>query len=182
MTDFVAVIRRAVDGLKDNNPDMRAKVYEKARSAVLKQLENMKPRPSDDVIARQMAKLDAAAISVENEHSAALPADTDLSDQQSVAPERFEPVPVPPRAPEPKAPNFDNYITKSNPAPASEFNPSQALGSLTTQQPPVIAPWSPPASPAAPAQPADVLWVPEDADPGKTPSPMAPSPARDGSA
>ena len=36
MTDFVAVIRRAVDGLKDNNPEMRAKVYEKARAAVLK--------------------------------------------------------------------------------------------------------------------------------------------------
>ena len=34
MADFVAVIRRAVDGLSDNNAEMRQKVYEKARGAV----------------------------------------------------------------------------------------------------------------------------------------------------
>lgn len=87
MTDFVAVIRRAVDGLKDNNPEMRAKVYEKARSAVLKQLENMKPQPTADVIARQMAKLDAAVISVENEHADAIPEDFAPVEEQIYAPE-----------------------------------------------------------------------------------------------
>ena len=38
MADFVAVIRRTVDGLSDNVPEMRAKVYEKARGAVRRQL------------------------------------------------------------------------------------------------------------------------------------------------
>ena len=60
MADFVAVIRRAVDGLTDNTPEMRAKVYDKAKGAVVRQLENMKPRPSDAMFKRQLDKLDDA--------------------------------------------------------------------------------------------------------------------------
>ncbi|MGE7367799.1 hypothetical protein ACQKKX_01855 [Neorhizobium sp. NPDC001467] len=74
MADFVAVIRRAVDGLANNTPEMRLRVYEKARGAVQRQLENMKPRPSDDMLRRQMDKLEAAITSVEAEHAQALPA------------------------------------------------------------------------------------------------------------
>lgn len=73
MADFVAVIRRAVDGLANNTPEMRTKVYDKARSAVQRQLENMKPRPSDDMLRRQMEKLEAAIVEVEGEHAEALP-------------------------------------------------------------------------------------------------------------
>lgn len=75
MADFVAVIRRAVDGLSNNTPDMRAKVYEKARGAVQRQLENMKPRPPEDMLRRQMDKLEAAIQQVEGEHAEALPAE-----------------------------------------------------------------------------------------------------------
>jgi hypothetical protein len=73
MADFVAVIRRAVDGLSDNNAEMRQKVYEKARGAVRRQLESMNPRPSDDLVKRQLDKLEAAIGDVENEHAEALP-------------------------------------------------------------------------------------------------------------
>ena len=75
MADFVAVIRRAVDGLTDNTPEMRAKVYEKAKSAVVRQLENMKPRPPEVMFKRQLDKLDDAIRQVEEEHSAATPAE-----------------------------------------------------------------------------------------------------------
>lgn len=77
MADFVAVIRRAVDGLSDNTPDMRGKVYEKARSAVVRQLESMKPRPPEEMLRRQLDKLEAAILEVENEHAEALPAAND---------------------------------------------------------------------------------------------------------
>ncbi len=73
MADFVAVIRRTVDGLSDNVPEMRAKVYDKARGAVRRQLESMKPRPSDEMIERQMVKLEAAISEVEDDHAEALP-------------------------------------------------------------------------------------------------------------
>ena len=75
MADFVAVIRRAVDGLSDNNAEMRQKVYEKARGAVRRQLESMNPRPSDELMKRQLDKLEAAIGDVEGEHAEALPAE-----------------------------------------------------------------------------------------------------------
>ena len=65
MADFEAVIRKAVDGLINNSPENRAKVYDKARSAVIRQLENMKPRPPEELLRRQLAKLDAAIASAE---------------------------------------------------------------------------------------------------------------------
>jgi hypothetical protein len=74
MADFIAVIRRAVDGLSNNTPEMRARVYEKARAAVVRQLENMSPRPPEQMLQRQLDKLDAAIREVEAEHSEALPA------------------------------------------------------------------------------------------------------------
>jgi hypothetical protein len=73
MADFVAVIRRTVDGLSDNVPEMRAKVYDKARGAVRRQLESMKPQPSEDMINRQMAKLELAIAEVESDNAEALP-------------------------------------------------------------------------------------------------------------
>lgn len=75
MADFVAVIRRAVDGLANNTPEMRIRVYEKARGAVQRQLESMKPQPSEDMLRRQMEKLEAAIRDVEAEHREATPPD-----------------------------------------------------------------------------------------------------------
>lgn len=73
MADFIAVIRRAVDGLSNNTPEMRARVYEKARAAVVRQLENMSPRPPEHMLQRQLDKLDQAIREVEAEHAEALP-------------------------------------------------------------------------------------------------------------
>lgn len=92
MADFVAVIRRAVDGLATNTPEARTRVYEKARGAVQRQLENMKPRPPEEMLRRQMDKLEAAIIEVETEHAEALPAEPEVA---------AAPVPVPYEAPEP---------------------------------------------------------------------------------
>jgi hypothetical protein len=101
MADFVAVIRRAVDGLANNTPEMRLRVYDKARGAVQRQLENMKPRPSDDMLRRQMDKLEAAITSVEAEHAEALPqSEPDVgvpaaAVAAAAAPEIIDPPPAP---------------------------------------------------------------------------------------
>jgi hypothetical protein len=102
MADFIAVIRRAVDGLTDNTPEMRVKVYERARGAVQRQLENMKPRPPEAMLQRQLEKLEAAIREVESEHALALPFEdgapieevvattsepTDVAEEQSAAAE-----------------------------------------------------------------------------------------------
>lgn len=98
MADFVAVIRRTVDGLSENTPEMRDKVYEKARAAVRRQLENMNPRPSDDMINRQLAKLENAIGEVDSEYAEALPAVDEVEPEadvvEAVAPVAAEPEPV----------------------------------------------------------------------------------------
>ncbi|MGZ2455043.1 hypothetical protein [Rhizobium sp. IY2] len=102
MADFIAVIRRAVDGLAENTPEMRVKVYERARGAVQRQLENMKPRPPEAMLQRQLEKLEAAIREVEGEHSEALPLDEpvaaatalDSAEEQALHDES-EPAPVP---------------------------------------------------------------------------------------
>ncbi|MBP1875171.1 hypothetical protein J2Z19_004904 [Ensifer adhaerens] len=98
MADFVAVIRRTVDGLSENTPEMRDKVFEKARAAVRRQLENMNPRPSDDMINRQLAKLENAIVEVDSEYAEALPAIDDVEPEaeavDAVVPVAAEPEPV----------------------------------------------------------------------------------------
>ena len=85
MADFVAVINRAVEGLAVNTPDMRSKVYAKARGAALRQLENMRPRLSKEIVLRQMDKLEAAIDSVETAFA------------HVVLPEDLEQAPIVPR-------------------------------------------------------------------------------------
>jgi hypothetical protein len=116
MADFVAVIRRAVDGLATNTPETRARVYDKARGAVQRQLENMKPRPPEEMLLRQMEKLEAAIASVETEHSEALPADTQETDY---APQTYE-ADQPPVAEEETPAGYAEAPVADVPVPASE--------------------------------------------------------------
>lgn len=101
MADFVAVIRRAVDGLTDNSPEMRVKVYDKARGAVRRQLEAMNPRPSDELVQRQLDKLENAISEVESEHAEALAADEASIEESAPAAVAVPPVPEPVDSPEP---------------------------------------------------------------------------------
>ncbi|WP_349956137.1 hypothetical protein [Rhizobium sp. ZPR3] len=95
MADFVAVIRRAVDGLTDNTPEMRVKVYDRARGAVQRQLESMKPRPPEEMLRRQLDKLEAAIVEVEAEHAEALPGGEEPAVAEApVPPEEVAPEPV----------------------------------------------------------------------------------------
>jgi hypothetical protein len=136
MADFVAVIRRAVDGLATNTPETRAKVYEKARGAVQRQLENMKPRPPEDMLRRQMDKLQAAINEVEAEHrealgpvdepyaAAAIPA-ADVADlqaaQEATAPEYHQAAAETAPAHEDRGRYFQDE-PEEEPAPATEVH------------------------------------------------------------
>ncbi|WP_255561401.1 hypothetical protein [Pseudohoeflea coraliihabitans] len=81
MADFVGVIRKAVDNLSENTPENRQRVYGKARTAIRRQLEAMSPRPSEELLDRQLAKLDDAIEEVESEHTAALPPEAAETEQ-----------------------------------------------------------------------------------------------------
>jgi hypothetical protein len=113
MADFVAVIRRAVDGLATNTPEARVRVYEKARGAVQRQLENMKPRPPEEMLRRQMDKLEAAIAEVETEHAEALPS-------EAAAPVPAEIYEAPAPHAEPEYVEADASPEPEVPAPATE--------------------------------------------------------------
>ncbi len=106
MADFVAVIRKAVDNLSDNTPENRERVYSKARAAIRRQLEAMSPPPAEEIVNRQMTKLDDAIAEVESEHAPAVETDeseTDrlMSELEALVEEKQppQPAPVAPAAP-----------------------------------------------------------------------------------
>ena len=125
MADFVAVIRRAVDGLTDNTPEMRGRVYEKARSAVVRQLENMNPRPPEPMFKRQLDKLDAAIQQVEEENSFA------VADDAAPAEATAEPAPVADHVTETVATHEQAVDAERHPEPAEaaseEHHPAEAF-------------------------------------------------------
>jgi hypothetical protein len=71
MADFVAVLRKTIDGLGETTPEMRRKVYDKARATVSGKLAQINPPPPPAVAERQRKALEDAIILVEAEHTAA---------------------------------------------------------------------------------------------------------------
>ncbi|MBD9373402.1 hypothetical protein IB238_12305 [Rhizobium sp. ARZ01] len=161
MADFVAVIRRAVDGLTDNSPDMRVKVYDKARGAVRRQLEAMNPRPSDELVQRQLDKLENAISEVEGEHAEALPAEKVSVEESAPAVVKTPPVPEPVQVLEPPP----EHVTASEvperevmqeptavPEPVQDVIESAPVASEPTEpEPEVQQHWTPEAAELPPA-------------------------------
>jgi len=82
MADFVAVLKKTLDGLSDTTPQMREKVYERARITIASKLATMNPPLPDSVIEKQKQALDEAIVQVEAEY-ARKPVDP-LSELESV--------------------------------------------------------------------------------------------------
>jgi hypothetical protein len=93
--DFLEVIRRAVDGLAENTLEMRMKVYARARRAVSRQLEAMKPRPPEAMLARQISKLEDAIRNVEASYPKSV-----IETEVALGWEPFQSELEPPRVPE----------------------------------------------------------------------------------
>ena len=60
MADFVAVLKKTLEGLSDTTPAMREKVYEKARITISGKLAAMNPPLPEGVVARQKQALEEA--------------------------------------------------------------------------------------------------------------------------
>lgn len=65
MADFVAVLKKTIEGLTDKSPEMREKVYRKARDTVAAKLAAIDPPPSRIVVDRQTRALEDAIKAVE---------------------------------------------------------------------------------------------------------------------
>lgn len=68
MADFEAVLRKTLSGMTDPSADARAKVYDRARATIERQIAALPKRPSEEVIKRQYQKLEAAIAVVEEDY------------------------------------------------------------------------------------------------------------------
>lgn len=82
MADFVAVLKKTIDGLGEATPDMRARVYGKARATIASKLAAITPPPPEAVVERQKRALEDAIATLEAEYAASdtasVQADEDL--------------------------------------------------------------------------------------------------------
>ena len=65
MADYFAILKRAVDGMPDGNREQRQAIYDKARKALLGQLQNMDPPLAASEISKQRVALEEAVRAVE---------------------------------------------------------------------------------------------------------------------
>jgi len=78
MADFVAVLKKTIGGLADNTPELRQKVYEKARATIAAKLAAINPPPPPLVVDRQKQALEDAIAVVEAEFTPPPPVEDDL--------------------------------------------------------------------------------------------------------
>ncbi len=144
MADFTAVIQRAVDGLSDKSPEMRSKVYEKAKTAVQRQLNAMNPAPSEEMVARQMAKLDVAIAEIEAQFATVQeepePAETNTADESGTPePEAEAPTDTPAEEPvaetdQPVEPAEAEEPETVSEAPPEEDSPPEILPAMPSAE------------------------------------------------
>lgn len=75
MADFVAVLKKTLDGLPDPTPETRQRVYARARATIVSRIEAMNPPPPPSVREMQLRALDDAVKTVEQGYAPRKPVD-----------------------------------------------------------------------------------------------------------
>jgi hypothetical protein len=168
MADFVAVLKKTLDGLSDASPEMREKVYDKARATIAGKLAAMSPPPPAAVVERQKRALEDAIVQIERDYAPATPAAVDplvelenvfasLKNPDPLAVLREQPArrpvttPVAPPTPAPPPPSAQSWQAPQSAPPA----PPKPLQVEAKVPPVAVAPARvalPPLSPVGPAK------------------------------
>lgn len=138
MADYYSILRKTIDGLQKNTPEIRQAVYRKARTAIEKQLRSMSPPPSDDAIQSQLQLLEESILVVDSEYTLAAPVPDPAFIEPAPSASPAEPAPVAPPAPV-AAP-----VAEASVEPAVDPAPSQASEPISAPvaEPGVSAPIS----------------------------------------
>jgi hypothetical protein len=147
MADFVAVLKKTIEGLGETTPDVREKVYQKARMTIGAKLAALNPPASPAVVDRQRRALEEAIRKVEAEY-AALEAEDEPEDEVEDPLDEldalFSSLSKPPVKAAPAAPREDPAPRPATPAPAAA--PATKAAAQASTAPAAIA-----ASAGAPA-------------------------------
>ena len=164
MADFVAVLRKTVDALGDNTPEMREKVFDKARATIEAKLKAIQPPPPTAVVERQRRALEdaIAVIRADYARKAGPEPDQSLEDifasLKSLGTPKVEPKPAP------------------LPSAGGREGPPSAQPESRPYAPAAVRPASPaPAEPVAPVLPDRKPYEPNVIKAAPTPTPPAAS-------
>lgn len=142
MADFVAVLKKTIDGMGETTPETRSRVYDKARSTIAAKLAAIDPPPSASLAERQTKALEDAIATVEQSYAK----------------------PVPPPAPAPAADplsELENIFSsidrnRNQPSHASPSARAEPAGQPPKAAAPVHVGPLPPSAVSAPAAPVSV--------------------------
>lgn len=186
MADFIAVLKKTIDNLSENTPEMRSKVYDKARATIAKKLADRVPPLAPSVVDQQKRTLEDAISSVERSYAKSVPAADPLAELEhifsSIDRNRNQPThsrqPAPPAAvPAPAKPDpFKSEPLKPTPAPASA-EPSWQSAPKAEPQNPVKA--EPAWQSTARTEPSWQAAAKQEPAWQKAPPPPMPSPRED---
>ncbi|MGL4241359.1 MAG: hypothetical protein ACRCTI_09650, partial [Beijerinckiaceae bacterium] len=74
MADYYPLIAKAVSALQPNTADARQNIYERARTALTRQLASIDPPPAGEIVDREIGALEAVIKRIEAEQGPATPA------------------------------------------------------------------------------------------------------------
>jgi hypothetical protein len=143
MADFVAVLRKTLDGMGETTPATRARVYDKARATVAAKLAAINPPPPPSVAERQRRALEDAIASIEREYVAS---SDPLAELENVFASLKNPQPKVLQQPTVKT----GAWPKATPAPTAP-RPAEPAARQALPPPPPARHQAPAAKPAAPA-------------------------------
>lgn len=173
MADFVAVLKKTIDGMGETTPQMRERVYDKARSTIAAKLAAIDPPPPATVAERQKRTLEDAIAAVEKEYARPAPpapASDPLAELESI----FSSIdrnkntqnhvrPLPPARTEPERVEPARQTPAAAPVPASASRPAERVSgapSLKAQAEPAGRPSPTPT--AARPEPEDTAAAAEE--------------------
>jgi hypothetical protein len=192
MADYYPLIAKAVSSLAANTPEARQNIYERARTALTRQLASLDPPPAGDIIDREINALEAVIKRIESENAgakavpAAMPAAPSSPPMEPSGDEAPPVVTTRPQAPvrERRGPNRKPLYAVAGALGLVVVAAVATLAYLRRNEPPAVASQRPPPAVEAPAQPASpaqktedrVISGPSEAPPRPAPAPTAPPP------
>ena len=170
MADFVAVLKKTLDGMGETTPELRKRVYDKARSTIAAKLAAIQPLPPAAVAERQKRALEDAISTVEAGYAAPEPVPAAIDDPLAELENIFSSI-------------DRNKNQSSHSRPAAKVEPSWQPAPPATRKeaPPEPEPGSPPMASDVPAA-ADADHVERAAEGATFPNEIGPADDEDAQA
>lgn len=151
MADFVAVLKKTLDGMGETTPSSRQRVYEKARQTIAAKLAAINPPPPQAVADRQRRAMEDAIATVEKTYEAKAKKSDPLAELEDVFASLKNPQPKTLETPTAKT-GARPASTISTPAPTAPSSRPAVARPVTTPVPPLAERQSAPPETNRPAQ------------------------------